>query len=262
VTQTPTRSISIASLFLLPQCDMGCRFCASEAGFSTMDFDQALGLLLALRRRGVESVVFGGGEPSLWPHGLGRICGAAKRLGFLVQVCTNGVALPQGFERDPRVDRYILPLESADPAVHDRIRRRAGGSHHAIVLERLAALAGSGTEVTMSTVVTRDNVDGLEAIADLLARARRHGLSIHAWHLYRFLAVGRGGAANAASLDVGRGEFLRTCAAVRRRDPGFRIYRRDDMLRSSTVEFFWFEGERLRIGSVELTRQAARGGGG
>jgi hypothetical protein len=36
---------------------------------------------------------------------------------------------------------------------------------------------------------------------------------------------------------------------VRHRSRGFRVYRRDDMLRSSTVEFYWYHGGRLCTGS-------------
>lgn len=247
----------IASLFLLPQCDMSCSFCASESDFSVMSFGQAAGLLRSLRERSIDNVVLGGGEPFLWPHGLERLGTLARDLGFLVQVCTNGVSLPAGFEQIASVDRYILPLEAMDPGLHDELRRHPRG-HHALVLERVAVLAGTGRELTVSTVVTRANVDRLDEIADYLQAAMTSGVAVHAWHLYRFLPVGRGGSVNASRLEIGRDDYLRACAAVRRRDPGFRIFRRDDMLRSSTVEFFWFENGRLRIGSEALNADIAR----
>jgi MoaA/NifB/PqqE/SkfB family radical SAM enzyme len=251
----------IASLFLLPQCDMTCRFCASEEDFSVMSFDQAANLLRALRERSIRNVVLGGGEPFLWPHGLERLSRVARELGFLVQICTNGVSLPAGFERIATVDRYILPVESMDAALHDGLRRHRRG-HHNVVLDRIAALAGSGRELTVSTVVTAENVDRLGEIADFLARERERGVALHAWHLYRFLPVGRGGAVHAGRLDVAREDYRRACAAVRRRDLGFRVYRRDDMRRSSTVEFFWFERGRLRTGSESLTRAVKPAGAG
>lgn len=237
----------IASLFLLPQCDMTCRFCASESEFSVMRFEQVAELLHALRNRGIRNVVFGGGEPCRWPHGLGRLCALARDLGFLVQLCTNGIALPEGFEDTASVDRYILPLEAMDPKVHDRLRVHPAG-HHAVVLRRLEGLSRSASEVSVSTVVTRENVDELGAIARFLSRASRRGLALHAWHLYRFLPVGRGGRARSRSFTVPRRTFLDACAAARGLASGFEVYRRDNMLRSSSVEFFWFEGARLRVG--------------
>jgi hypothetical protein len=50
-------------------------------------------------------------------------------------------------------------------------------------------------------------------------------------------------------------EFVGVCSRVRRRSLPFRVYRRDNMLRSSSVEFFWYENGRLEIGSrVALNR--------
>lgn len=242
----------IASLFLLPQCDMSCRFCASETSFSVMTFAQAETLLRGLSAVGLRNVVFGGGEPCRWPHDLDRLCSLARDLGFLVQLCTNGVALDEGFEQATKVDRYILPLEAMDPALHDRLRVHSAG-HHNTVLSRLNALACSKTEVSISTVVTRENADELARIADYLSAAVLRGLALHAWHLYRFLPVGRGGRSRSNALAIPRQTFFDACAAARRRSRGYAVYRRDNMLRSSSVEFFWFEGQRLQIGSTTRT---------
>ena len=238
----------IASLFLLPQCDMSCSFCASESDFSVMSYVQAEDLLHALRSRSIRNVVFGGGEPFLWPHDLERLGRLARDLGFLVQVCTNGVSLPSGFEHIASIDRYILPLESMDPSRHDQLRLHPGG-HHRLVMDRIDSLAGSGRQLTVSTVVTRTNVDRLGEVADYLVDAAAGGVDVHAWHLYRFLPVGRGGTVNADRLEISRGDFASCCAEVRRRELPFHVFRRDNMLRSSSVEFFWFENGRLEVGS-------------
>ncbi len=220
-----------------------------------MSFEQAVELLRVLRQRSLRNVVLGGGEPFLWPHGLERLTGVAKRLGFLVQVCTNGVAVPAGFESIPTVDRYLLPVESADPRRHDALRRLRG--HHRIVVDRIRALAGSGCQLTVSTVVTRENIDELQAIADCLLDVRDSGVALHAWHLYRFVPVGRGGARHRARLGVTRPAFLRACASARRRAAGVTVFRRDNMLRSSAVEFFWFERGTLQVGSHALRAVSA-----
>ena len=249
----------VATLFLLPHCDMSCTFCASESGFSVMSFEEAAGLLRGLARGPVRSVVLGGGEPFLWPHGLVRLARLGRSLGLLVQVCTNGVHLPRGFERLEGIDRYILPLESMVPLQHDALRRHPRG-HHAVVLQRIAELAGTGRQLTVSTVVTRANIGCLEAIADYLCGIRLRGVALHAWHLYRFLPVGRGGTVHATDLAVAEADYLRACETARSLARGFRVFRRPDMQRSSTVEYFWFERGRLRVGSEAITLSAAGAG--
>ncbi len=134
------------------------------------------------------------------------------------------------------IDRYVLPLESMDPGVHDRLRPYAR-SHHAIILDRLEKLRAAGKSVTVSTVGTRESVGELPALGRHLESWRAGGGDLHAWHLYRFLPIGRGGEANAARLDVEEADYHHACDAVKATDPGFRVFKRPDMYQSSSVEF-------------------------
>jgi MoaA/NifB/PqqE/SkfB family radical SAM enzyme len=238
---------------LQPACNMACSFCVTEDGFDAIRFDQALDLLEELTARGVRSIVLGGGEPLVWPGDLLRLAGEAKSRGFCVQVGTNAIRLPHGFEELDCIDRWVLPLESADPEVHGRMRYRPAG-HHALILRRLEALRRVGKSVTLSTVVTAVNAAGVEDLARFLEEYHAHAGNIHAWHLYRFLPLGRGGASNADSLAIPEREYLAACERVTERGLGFRVFRRADMYHSRTVEFFWSEGGVLRSGSEAWAR--------
>jgi MoaA/NifB/PqqE/SkfB family radical SAM enzyme len=246
---------TIAALFLLPGCDMRCRFCASERSFDTMRPPQAELLLEALHARGYRNVVLGGGEPTLWPHGVERLAVRAKERGFLVQLNTNGVRPPPRFPRTPGIDRFILPIESTEAAVHDHLRHRSGGDHLSLVQRRVEDLIAAKREFTIATVLTALNVDAVEGIAHHLHRLRERGARLHAWHLYRFLPVGRGGRTAARELSLSDDRFLAACRTARSVGLDFPVYRRPHMLRSSSVEFFWFERGELVVGSrreVEL----------
>jgi len=131
------------------------------------------------------------------------------------------------------------------------------GGHFHRLMAGIGELAASGKELTIGTVVTRRNLDALGAVARLLQRLRAEGLELHAWHLYRFLPVGRGGAVRGHDLAVDSTEYRRAVEQVRAPGLGFPVYRRDDMLRSSTVEFFWFEGGELKTGSTSGPAAAA-----
>jgi MoaA/NifB/PqqE/SkfB family radical SAM enzyme len=233
----------IAAIYLLPDCNMGCTFCGSELGFDVLDPTLARRMLMDLKDRGFTQVVLGGGEPLLWPHGVVDLARAAQELGFLVQLCTNGTLL-EGLERETAFDRFILPLEALAPARHDRLRVLPGG-HHAQVMVALDRLQSAGRSVSLSTVVTRENLGELPALAEDLARRKREGLAIHAWHLYRFLPMGREGRTH-AELATSREAYRAAVDLTRAVDRGFPIYRRSDMLRSSSVAYVWSEGGRLR----------------
>jgi len=236
---------------------MTCTFCVTDDAISSMRFDQALRLLEVLKARAIASVVLGGGEPFTWTPGVLRLACAAKARGFQVQIGTNGVALPEGYEHLDYVDRYVLPLESMDPATHNRMRI-FGAGHHALILERMDRLRLAGKSVTVSTVVTAENIGHLPELGVFLADYRLAGARLHAWHLYRFLPEGRGGGPNGARLYVSEDDYDAACAEVRAMDFGITVYKRRDMRHSKAVDFFWYQGETLRIGSEVWGCRAVR----
>lgn len=246
----------IAVLFLQPQCNMTCRFCITRDGFDAMDPDGVLAWLDALPGLGIGNVIFGGGEPLAWPHDLLPAARHAKALGLTVQVGTNGIALGPRLMQSPAIDRFILPLESAEAKVHDHLRHARGG-HHAIILDRLSGLAELGREVTLSTVITRANRDGLARLAEWIQVYRDRGGRVHAWHLYRFLAQGRGGARSGNELGLPVEDYHAACAALKAGYGDLPILKRPDMTRSRTVGFYWKEEGRLRAsGPFGLPAQA------
>lgn len=239
----------IAVVFLQPDCNMCCRFCVTEDGFDVMSSAAADGLLQTLRARGFHTVTLGGGEPFAWPGDVLALAARAKELGFCVQIGTNGIAVPEDFAAVPWVDRYVLPLESVDAAVHDGLRRYRG-QHHRIVLDRLRRLQQAGRSVTVSTVVTSANRSGLPQLARFLADYHAVARNVHAWHLYRLLPHGRGGAVHGTDLQVASEDYRAACDAMQALGLPFAVFRRQDMYRSRTVEFFWSEDGRVVSGAT------------
>lgn len=238
----------IATVFLTPACNIACPFCASESGFQVMPEETARTLLQRLAAGATTHVVLGGGEPFLWPHDVVELGRFARRQGLFVQVATNGIARRDLAELDA-FDRVILPIEAMDAAVHDALRPLSGGSHHALVLEHVRKLAAAGRELTISTVVSRRNVGELPRIADHLASLAASGARLHAWHLYRFLPVGRGGRPHAERFLIGAEDYDAAVDGMRRRGLPFRVFRRTNMQASRSVEFYWYEDGILRSGS-------------
>ena len=238
----------IAVVFLHPACNMTCTFCGTENDIDSMTPGQARALLDRIESRGIGNVVLGGGEPFAWEHDVVSVARDGKAKGFLVQVGTNGIDLPPRFETLDCIDRYVLPLDGPDAASHNAVRITRDG-HYDLIMGRLETLRASVKSVTVSTVVTSQNVDGLDRIGSFLAKYCARGGQLHAWHLYKFLPIGRGGRENADSLSISDADYDDACTAIKQRNLGFPVYRRRDMRHSRFVDFFWYERGSIRIGS-------------
>lgn len=245
----PIAGPTVAVVFLQPRCNMHCTFCITEDNFNAFTFEQAIGLLARLSAGGtVRSVVLGGGEPFDWPHDVAALAAVGKSHGLTMQVGTNGIAVPQGFEHLSSIDRWVLPLESVDPQPHNAMRLYRD-RHHAIILDRLESLRRVSKSVTISTVVTQTNVDEVVEVGRFLREYANRGGNVHAWHLYQFLPIGRGGAVHGERLTLPQCAYEAICAEAESLDLPFRIYRRTDMYHSRTVDFFWMDGGAVRRGS-------------
>jgi MoaA/NifB/PqqE/SkfB family radical SAM enzyme len=231
---------------------MTCTFCVTEENFGVLEFGMAVQLLDHLMARGIGTVTFGGGEPFTWQGNVVALAREAKQRGLRVQIGTNGIALPDDFATLDCIDRYVLPLEASDPAVHDTMRTDPRRSHHATIIERLAELQHAGKSVTISTVVTAANLHDILNLAEFLRGYHRHAGSLHAWHLYQFLPLGRGGRANERQLTIPAEEYRLICDAVKALDLPFKVFQRRDMYRPSSIEFYWAKDRRIVCGSESL----------
>ena len=244
----------VAAFFLLPDCDIRCTFCISHNGFDAIDFDRAAQLLELLASSSIESVVLGGGEPLLWSGDLAALAKHAQSLGLITQLNTHGAGLIERLDEFAGIDRFILPVEAADARIHDNLRRGRIG-HHDMVMETVEVLIAAERQMSFATVVTSENCAGVPRIADWMGALEARGARVHAWHLYNFLPEGRGGASKLAQhLAVPREDFLEACESAKSSGLDCAVYRRDNMLQSSTVEFFWFEDGELCMGGSELAR--------
>lgn len=241
-------SYQIAVVFLHPGCNMTCTFCITENTMDTMSFEQAQYALTCIRKRSITNVVLGGGEPFAWPSDTIRLATWAKSQGFFVQVGTNGIAMPDEPNRVEGIDRYVLPLDSADASIHNQLRRYGKG-HHKLILDRMELLRRLQRSVTVSTVVTSHNFAHLSTLGDFLSMYVHGGGKLHAWHLYKFIPEGRGGHAHKDELAVSDDAYDDVCARAKRAHSGFRVYKRKDMRHSRSVDFFWYERGALRMGS-------------
>ncbi len=227
---------------------MTCNFCITEDNFNAVSPSQVLDLLRALKREGFENVVFGGGEPFTWPGNLVDLTKKAKEKGFFVQVGTNAADVPLNFEFIETIDRYVLPLESVDPDVHNRMRFYKN-KHHQSIICNLQKLKAAQKSVTLSTIVTKINYQGLKELACFLKQFNEPEKFIHAWHLYMFLPQGRGGSLNASALSISEDIYEHVVHEIKGLGCSFPVYKRKNMYCSTTVDFFWAQNGQIVRGS-------------
>jgi len=239
---------NVAVIFLHPGCNMTCTFCITEDNFDAITQIQAIELLRTLKKENFDSVIFGGGEPFEWPGDLLALTREAKQLGFLVQIGTNAIALPKDYQNIKSIDRYVLPLESSVSVVHNKMRLYKN-RHHQLIIDCLQQLRSVQKSVTLSTIVTKINVDGLQSLASFIKEFNSPQPFIHAWHLYKFIPQGRGGSLNAGDLIISDQEYAKACDGIQSMGLPFKIYQRKDMYHSKTVDFFWYEHGQLRRAS-------------
>ncbi len=229
-------------------CAMSCLFCITENVIEEMRPEQVSKVIRLIKSRGMESVVFGGGEPLQWRYSLAEVIREAKLLGLHSQVGTNGVGLTPDKVQELKADRYVLPLDSIKPETHDYLRRGYRW-HFALMQKRFDYLRREKIPFTVSTVVCRLNLEDLEGIAEYLLSLYKNGAYIHAWHLYNFLPYGRNGKPNETILKISKEEYMSATERVKLMQLPFYVFRRPNMQLSREVDFFWYQNGSLKIGS-------------
>jgi His-Xaa-Ser system radical SAM maturase HxsC len=157
------------SLLITEQCDQLCVMCSQPPKKHHDDRFALLEQACLLAEPGIVITV-SGGEPTLYKSQLldmlETVLTAREDLAF--HVLTNA----QHFEpddiarlRDPRYRRvsWGIPLYASDPALHDRIVGKVGAFER---LEKsLATLLLAGAGIELRTVVLRDNLSEIPALA-------------------------------------------------------------------------------------------------
>ena len=125
------------------------------------------------RRLGVLEVIFSGGEPLL-REDIVELVRHAHRAGMIIRLNTNGLLLSDKLTAELKragLNQCGVSIDSADPGVHDGLRRQPGLSGR--VDEGILNLKRHGIRFQVLTYASKANVDsGLKSIIE---RGRRLG---------------------------------------------------------------------------------------
>jgi len=154
-----------------------------------------------LAGKGVALLNYGGGEPLLVPDLMGITDYAVSR-GLKVAMNSNGWLLDEAMaDRISRAGFYGvgISIDSPCPIRHDRFRNKEGSFERA--LRALDNLGRAGVRTTVSSVISRINVDNWRGMIEL---CRDHGAAVLYLHNYKCSGMGF---ANMKDLDLTPGQW-------------------------------------------------------
>ena len=154
------------------QCNNYCQFCVQgkkRDRFGAKTLKEVVDFLEKSKAEGYEEVVFTGGEPTVHPNFL-EMVSTAKKLGFFVQIQTNGRTFSyKDFCQkliDLGVNEFGPSLHGASPATHDFLTSSPGSFDQ--VIRGIKNLKELNQRVITNSVITSRNFKELPQLARLL----------------------------------------------------------------------------------------------
>jgi len=154
-------------------CNLKCVYCACPRRMTPeMDTGQWVNIIRGLAALGTIRIKFQGGEPTLRPD-FRTLCRAAQQAGLITAVITNGQGIPGQPELLDHLDEIVVSLDSATPAIHDRLR---GSGTHTKAVAGLDLARFRGVRAYVVMVASRANVAEVEP---MLGFCEGRGVRLH-----------------------------------------------------------------------------------
>jgi len=198
------------------RCNQKCKFCfgpecGSIKNISTRDAKKKIE---EFREQGVEKLVFTGGEPLL-RNDILELIKYAKQKKIYTILHTNGLLLTVELidKFEPYLDQINLPLDGYNEETNDKLRSKG---HFIKVMNLMQLLKNIGIKIIISTVVTSENIDGIDKIAKVLPAW------INKWRVFQVRDVDKGMAVSDEEFErLELGELPFRVQKVKREDKEF-----------------------------------------
>ncbi len=171
------KAIELVHFQLTKDCNLRCWFCGQwgHKGFFSDRVGEAMTLkdwidvLEQLEEYGNEigalpHIMLWGGEPLVYPN-FREIVAEARKRGFELGIVTNGTKIEKYADLLKNEFRHIYVSIDGTRDIHDKIR---GEGVFDKVSENLELLRGTKATITIMSVISEDNADILEEMADAL----------------------------------------------------------------------------------------------
>jgi Predicted Fe-S oxidoreductases len=172
-------------------CNLRCSFCYLKAPRTVrrplLNLNEIKSLIDELVEMKVSLLTLTGGEPFLNAFMTLETLKYARKKGLAVTITTNGLLIDENIAKtlaEYNVSVQIS-LEGSKAEVHDSLTGLKGSFEKAIKVIKM--LRKMGVDVTVSTVLQRDNVDDISDMIPLLKE-----LDVYTWNILELKPIGRG----------------------------------------------------------------------
>ncbi|MBI3617958.1 MAG: radical SAM protein [Candidatus Omnitrophica bacterium] len=149
------------------ECNLTCEMCSWKKQTIALPKDSLKKLILRARIIGVRVIAVTGGEPTMLP-GIKDNLKFIKDNGLRVSLSTNGYLEPARLkELIPYIDVVDISMDSADEALHDRIRGKVGAFN--VTMGSIRLLAEANLRPHINVTIRPDNFRGLHRMVPLFA---------------------------------------------------------------------------------------------
>lgn len=163
----------IATFQLTNRCNFNCRMCniRNNPRQDTLELPFFKKIIDEIAQMGTIYATLSGGEPLMISNILDYITYAKSKL-CLVNLVTNGYLVSEEFARglaETRLDSISISIDALG-AKNDYLRGAPGAFEKALEAIRLLQRHAPYVKITVNTVISRQNLDYLEKLADLTQR--------------------------------------------------------------------------------------------
>lgn len=157
------------SIEITKQCDLRCKHCYGEAGFTrnTQLTQKQIYSILDRLSDGCKSVSITGGDPMCHPK-IKEIIEYSISCGLETTLITNGMRLDSNFANwlsNIGIKRVKLSLDGSTRDMHDRLRGVEGAFEKVIL--SMEYLRNAKVKFAIGTVITKDNIENINFISEI-----------------------------------------------------------------------------------------------
>ncbi|MFA5365472.1 MAG: radical SAM protein [Candidatus Bathyarchaeia archaeon] len=181
----------IVSFAATKACNLKCLHCHADAREpfpNELSLKESIKAIDELANLGTEALIFSGGEPLLRKDFVLKLAEYCVDVGIVPAMLTNGVLINHkvAFElKDAGIMAVGIPIDSTDPAVHDRLRNVAGTFEKG--LRGIRACIDVDLEVVVTTMALRSNFAQIPKMIDFVT-----GIGVDQVAIYDLVPNGRG----------------------------------------------------------------------